>query len=93
MAMSEEKQLQYYGKIMAALGSIFDEENENHIDIYDDNFSANDFIHVVATRVPQMVFVKLTNNEVDPLEFNHICNKLIMQDREGNNRKTVKRKN
>ena len=92
MAMSEEKQLQYYAKIMTALGNIFNEESECYIDVYDENFSANDFIHVVATRVPHLVFVKLTSNEVDPLEFNHICNKLIMQDREDNGRKTVKRK-
>ena len=79
--MNGKNQMQYYVKIAGALNSIFDEDNENYIDVYADKFNPNDFIHVLATRVPQMVVAKLTNNQFDPLEFNHVCNKLIMQDR------------
>ncbi|ENI5846079.1 hypothetical protein ABZI28_001670 [Flavobacterium psychrophilum] len=84
--MKDNKQFQYYTKIAGALNSIFDKDSEHFIDVFDDNFSANDFIHVLATRVPQMVVAKLTNNKFDPLEFNHLCNKLIMQDRIDNHK-------
>lgn len=78
--MNKDKQLQYYTKIAVAINSIFNNDNENYIDVFEDDFSANDFIHVLATRVPQMVVAKLTNNNYDALEFNHVCNKLIVQD-------------
>lgn len=78
--MNTENQMQYYIKIAGALNSIFDEESENYIDVYSKKFNANDFIHVLATRVPQNVVAQLTNNKFDPLEFNHVCNKLIIQD-------------
>lgn len=79
--MNEKKQLQYYAKVMSALQTVFDEDSENYIDAFADDFSANDFFHVLATRAPQMIMAKLTSQEFDPLEFNHVCNKLIMQDR------------
>ncbi len=78
--MDQEKQLQYYAKISGALNNIFDKDDENYIDVLDDNFSANDFFHTLATRVPQMVMARLTSKEYDPLSFNHVCNRLIMQD-------------
>lgn len=84
--MNTKNQMQYYMKIAEALNSIFDKDNENYINVYADEFNVNDFIHVLATRVPQMVVAKLTNNEFDPLEFNHVCNKLIMQDRLDNSK-------
>ena len=79
--MSKEKQIQYYAKITGALGDVFNEDSEYFIDVYADDFNANDFLHVLATRVPQMIFLKLTGKETDPLEFNHICNRLIFQDK------------
>ena len=79
--MNDKNQMQYYAKIAGALNSIFDKESEYYIDLYSEEFNANDFFHVLATRVPQLIFAKITNNELDPLEFNHVCNKLIMQDR------------
>ena len=79
--MNTDTQLQYHQKITNALGSVFDEESENYIDVYSDDFNANDFFHVLATRVPQLIMTKLTSQEFDPLEFNNFCNKLIMQDR------------
>ena len=88
--MNTENQLQYHTKIKSALQTIFDEESENHIDVFDENFNANDFFHVLATRVPQMIFAKLTSRELDPLEFNHVCNRLIMQDRVDNQKISAK---
>ncbi len=77
-------QIQFQAKILSALQSIFDEESDYYIDLdkvcKDGNL--NDFLHVLCTRVPQHVFSKITGQSPDPLEFNHICNKLIFQDRE-----------
>jgi hypothetical protein len=79
--MNDKIQMQYYVKIITALNEIFNKDGENFIDVFEKEFSANDFFHVLATRVPQLVMAKLTSIEMDPLEFNHACNKLIMQDR------------
>lgn len=79
--MSKERQIQYYTKIAGALNDVFNKDSENFIDVFADDFDANDFLHVLATRVPQMVLLKLTGEETDPLAFNHICNRLIFQDK------------
>lgn len=84
--MNQEKQLQYYAKVNSALSTLFEKENENFIDVFDEEFSANEFFHVLATRVPQRIMAKLTGHEYDPLEFNHVCNKLIVQDIMDNNK-------
>jgi hypothetical protein len=87
MAKQDQKleiQIQFQAKILSALQSIFDEESDYYIDINkvskDGNLS--DLFHVLGTRVPQHIFSKITGQKPDPLEFNHICNKLIFQDRE-----------
>lgn len=84
--MNNKRQMQYYVKIAGALNTLFEEDSENYINVFAKDFNANDFIYVLATRVPQMVVAKLTNNEFDPLEFNHVCNRLIMQDIIDNNK-------
>lgn len=88
--MDNAIQLQYHAKITNAVSDIFNEDSENYIDVFHDDFSANDFFHVLATRVPQLIMAKLTGNEFDPLEFNHACNKLIMQDRLSKNKEIDK---
>lgn len=79
-------QLKYYTKIVAALSSVFDPESEHFINVLDEDFNLNDFIHVLATRAPQRAFEKLTHEDLDPLAFNHLCNRLIMQDRIDNSK-------
>jgi hypothetical protein len=83
IAENKEIQIQYIAKITNALNSIFDEDSENYIDIdkVNKDGNLNNFFHVLGTRAPQYVFSKITGQEPDPLEFNHICNKLIFQDK------------
>lgn len=79
--MDQTKQDQYHYKIRAALQTLFDEENEYYLnpeELVESN-NATDFFHCLATQVPQYLYAKLTGNEVDPLEFNHIANRLIFQ--------------
>lgn len=79
-----EIQIQFQAKILSAIQSIFDEESDYYIDInqVSKDGNLNDFFHVMATRVPQHIFSKITGQTPDPLQFNHICNHLIFQDRE-----------
>lgn len=90
MKMNEDRQIQYYAKMTNALQSLFDEDGINFIDMNDRNFYMNDFIHVLATRVPQMIASKIANIKGDPLEFNYMANRLIMQDRLDNSKPTKK---
>lgn len=87
MSKKEQKlevQIQLQVKILSAIQTCFEEDSENFIDldkiVKDGNL--NDLFHVLGTRVPQHIFSKITGEQPDPLEFNHICNKLIFQDRE-----------
>jgi hypothetical protein len=87
MSKKEQKlevQIQLQVKILSAIQTCFDEDSENYIDInqIEKDGNLNDLFHVLGTRVPQHIFSKITGQKPDPLEFNHICNKLIFQDRE-----------
>lgn len=79
-----EIQIQFQVKILSALQSIFDKESENYIDIDKVSKEGNlaSLFHVLGTRAPQQIFSKITGQNPDPLEFNHICNKLIFQENE-----------
>lgn len=80
----QEIQIQFQVKILSALQSVFEDESDYYIDIdkVSKEGNLNDLFHVLGTRVPQHIFSKITGQSLDPLEFNHICNKLIFQDRE-----------
>ncbi|WP_300977413.1 hypothetical protein [Flavobacterium sp.] len=79
-----EVQVQLQAKLLTAIQTCFDKDSENYIDLDEivKNGNLNDLFHVSGTRVPQHIFSKITGQNPDPLEFNHICNKLIFQDRE-----------
>jgi hypothetical protein len=83
--MDKKRQIQYYAKIRSALQTLFDSDSDHFIDVNDfkDPEALNDFIHCLATRAPQFVFVKITGNELDSLEFNHVANRLILMDARG----------
>lgn len=78
-----EVQMQLQAKFLSAIQTCFNEDSENYIDLdeIEKNGNLNDLFHVLGTRVPQHIFSKITGQTPDPLEFNHICNKLIFQDR------------
>lgn len=82
LSKKEERQIQFQATILSALQSIFDEQSDYYIDVnqVSKDGNLNDLFHVLGTRVPQHVFSKITGQKPDPLEFNHICNKLIFQD-------------
>jgi len=78
---SQERQIQYYAKLLDAIQSVFDEESENYIGLEElsqgDNLT--EFIHVLSNSVPNAVYQKVTGVELSNLDFNHIANKLCFQ--------------
>ena len=81
--MNTDKQIEYMSKLLDQINPVLsDPDSDNFIGIEelskDDNLT--DFFHVIATRLPQLIYAKLTGEEVDPLAFNAIATRLIFQD-------------
>ena len=81
MELKRSKQEEYTTKILDQLQLLFNEENENRINIseLEDNSNAADFFHSLANLAPAVVFSKLTQQNVGTLDFNHIANRLCFQ--------------
>ena len=81
MENNKTKQEEYTIKILDQLQHLFDEANENRIDIkeLEDNTNAADFFHALANLAPTVVYSKLTEKEIGTLDFNHIANRLCFQ--------------
>jgi hypothetical protein len=77
----KSKQQEYTEKILDQLQQLFEESNENRIDIteLEDNTNAADFFHALANLAPTVVYTKLTQKEIGTLDFNHIANRLCLQ--------------
>lgn len=81
MAQQTEKWIQYACRISQQISEMFDDECDNFIDrnelSKDKNLEA--FIYALGVAVPCSVFNKFTGNQEDHLGFNHIANRLILQ--------------
>lgn len=77
----ESKQQEYTEKILDQLQGLFNDRNENHINIaeLEDNANASDFFHALVNLAPTVVYTKLTQKEIGTLDFNHIANRLCLQ--------------
>lgn len=84
MTIEEKQEVsgKFAAKILAALNACFqDELSEGYIpteELLADG-AANCFYHALFTLAPAVVFQRFTGNNVDPLEINHIANRLCMQ--------------
>lgn len=78
--MKKNKQDIYAQKIYAQLTDIFDEQSDNFISSKElgEGNNATDFIHAMSLAAA-LLYTRLTNDEVDILAFNHIQNRLILQ--------------
>lgn len=56
---------------------IQDEDNENFINLKEVDLT--DFIHALSNVMPCYVYEKLTGQDKNQLEFNHIANQLCFQ--------------
>lgn len=77
MTKSEE----YAVIILNQIQEMFSDDCENHIDLEDlqEGNNATHFIHALATIVPNMVYNKLTGDNKNHLQFNHMANQLVFQ--------------
>lgn len=73
------KQDEYSIKIIAQIQDLFDEDCENYIDPQELTEHGTDFIHVLANVAPTSVYNFISNERVNLLEFNHVANRLVMQ--------------
>lgn len=76
-----EKEYQYAVKLNDQIVAMFNEDSENYINIdeLEDEENATAFLHALANVMPTRLFNKLTNNDKNLLEFNHIANQLVFQ--------------
>lgn len=77
-----KKEHEYAMKIKSQLLDIFDPESENFIDpkeFEEDPDNAAAFLHAMATMAPNIIFHRLTGQQKNNLEFNHIANQLVFQ--------------
>lgn len=78
---SKSKQEEYTIKILDQLQQLFEESNENKIVLteLEDNTNATAFFHALANLAPTVVYSKLTQKDIDTLDFNYIANRLCFQ--------------
>jgi hypothetical protein len=78
--MNDKKLQQYVLKLQSQIGEIFQPECENYIDPEDleKDDNATTFIHALSNCMPFLIYQKLTGEECDLLQFNHNCNRIIV---------------
>lgn len=76
-----EKHLQYAAMLSGKIAEIFDEESEYHIDKEElqEGDNLTHFFHALANIMPNHLFNKITGDDKNILEFNHIANQLVFQ--------------
>jgi hypothetical protein len=81
--MSKNKTEEYTIALISAVSEVFNEENDHHINQEDlsneDNLT--DFFHALANVMPTYFHNQLTGSESHAIEFNHIANSLIYQNK------------
>jgi len=76
-----KKWIKYATLVQSQIGAMFEEESENYIDIseFTDGENIKQFIHAISTVVPASIFEKLTGEQKNHLEFNHVANGLCFE--------------
>lgn len=82
MAQSE-KHLQYAAMLSGKIAELFDEDSESDFHIDQQELQEGDnlthFFHALANIMPTHLFNKITGDDKNDLEFNHIANQLVFQ--------------
>jgi len=79
--MNEKKVNEYSDKVIRAIAEVFNEESDLFIETKELGKDGNmtDFIHALSNMAPLYFYREITGNETDLLSFNHIANKLVVQ--------------
>lgn len=72
-----KKSNEYAAKIYSHIAEIFDEECDYYISKEDLDLTL--FFHALSTMAPNVLFNKLTYDDKNNLEFNHLMNQLCFQ--------------
>lgn len=71
----QEKWMQYAAQINDKIVELLQDE----IDMESEDFDGTQFFHALATACPTILYNKLTGNELEMLEFNHLANRMCFQ--------------
>lgn len=78
-----EKHLQYAAMLSGKIAELFDEDSESDFHIDQQELQEGDnlthFFHALANIMPTHLFNKITGDDKNNLEFNHIANQLVFQ--------------
>ena len=78
-----EKHLQYAAMLSWKIVELFDEDSESDFHIDHKELQEGDnlthFFHALANIMPTHLFNKITGDDKNNLEFNHIANQLVFQ--------------
>lgn len=77
----QEKEFIYAAQIAGVIATLFTDEGDYHID--QDELQEGDnlthFMHALANLAPTILYNKITGDEKNNLEFNHLANQLCFQ--------------
>ncbi len=76
MNEQEKKQMQVTAKILEVINELINED-DNVKKMIDEDLT--DFIHVITNHVPTMIFNRMTGDDKNLLQVNHIGNQLCFQ--------------
>lgn len=76
-----DKSIQYAAILSSQFSEIFDTDHANSIDLEDFEESENikAFIHALASLLPCSIYNRLTGDNKNHLEFNHLANQLCFE--------------
>jgi hypothetical protein len=78
-----EKHLHYAAMLSGKIAELFDEDSESDFHIDQQELQEGDnlthFFHALANIMPTHLFNKITGDDKNNLEFNHIANQLVFQ--------------
>ena len=78
----EEKENYYASLIIGKIVELFDEDEEDHsisLRELSEGGNATHFIHALANLAPNFIYQKVTGDDKNMLEFNHMANHLCFQ--------------
>ncbi len=76
MNEQQKKQMQITAKILEVINELINEDDTVKKMIDED---LTDFIHVITNHVPTMIFNRMTGDDKNLLQVNHIANQLCFQ--------------
>ena len=77
-----QKSMDFANRLVLALEDLLsNEDSEFYISVeeLEEGNNLTDFIHALANLAPATVYTKLTNDDKNLLEFNHLANQLCFQ--------------